>query len=199
MSEVPAVDTLARDAILKSMLDNISAYQKQEPSVKIDALKENVLQKVIDAPDLDKPDVTFDPEVQLRGFLQAFAETPAFSAKIRLLDNKTQTQITSFRDDKNWKGTVEDGFRLPGYNPAVSRVLGTSSSSPSCITSILSCLTGVLKPLSLLFLNLKMGFAAEMLAKEQAAKYAGGPKIYESEDKATPKQIEVSPIVGVQR
>ena len=88
--EVPAVDDLERDAILRSMLHNISDYHKKGLSVKVDVLKQSVLQRVIDAPDPNKPDVTFDPEVQLRGFLQAFAETPAFSTKIKVLDDVTQ-------------------------------------------------------------------------------------------------------------
>ena len=193
--EVPGVNQLERDAILRSMLHSISDYHKKEPSVKVDVLKESVLQKVIDAPDPNKPDVTFDPEVQLRGFLRAFAETTAFSTKIKVLDDVTQAQICAFRDDKNWKKTVERGFKLPDYNPAVSQALTTSTSPASCplqvMNSVLGCLSGVLKPIALLFLKCKMGFAAEMLAKQDATKYAGGPRIYENEDKAKPKTIEV--------
>lgn len=193
--EVPGVEKLERDAILRSMLHNISDYHKKGPSVKVDVLKEFVLQKVIDAPNPNKPDVTFDPEVQLRGFLQAFAETTAFSTKIKVLDDVTQAQIRAFRDNKNWKKTVEGGFRLPDYNPAVSQTLTVSTSPPSCPTqvmsSVLGCLSGVLKPIALLFLKFKMGFAAEMLAKQDATKYAGGPKIYEDADKAKQKPIEV--------
>ena len=195
--EVPAVDNLERDAILRSMLHNISDYHKKGPSVKVDVLKQSVLQKVIDAPDPNKPDVTFDPEVQLRGFLQAFAETPAFSTKIKVLDDVTQAQIRAFRDNKNWKKTVEGGFRLPNYNPAVSQALTTSTSPTSCPTqvmeSVLGCLSGVLKPIALLFLKCKMGFAAEMLAKQDATKYAGGPQIYENEGKEKQKPMEVLP------
>ena len=195
-SEVPDSNMLERDAILRSMLHNISDYHKREPSVKVDVLKESVLQRVIDAPDPNKPDVKFDPEVQLRGFLRAFAETTAFSTKFKLLDDVTQAQIRAFLDNKNWKKTVEDGFRLPEYNPAVSQTLSTSTSPANCPTrvmnSVLGCLTGILKPIALLFLKCKMGFAAEMLAKEDATKYAGGPNIYESEDKANQKLIEVS-------
>ena len=179
------------------MLQNISDYHKREPSVKVDVLKESVLQKVIDAPDPNKPDVNFDPEVQLRGFLRAFAGTAAFSTKIRLLDDVTQTQIRAFLDNKDWKKTVEGGFRLPKYNPTVSQALTTSSSPTSCptrvINSVMGCLTGVLRPIALLLLKCKMGFAAEMLAKEDATKYAGGPNIAENEDKANPKTIEVVP------
>lgn len=193
--EVPGVNRLERDAILRSMLHNISDYHKKEPSVKVDVLKEAVLQKVIDAPDPNKPDVTFDPEVQLRGFLQAFAETPAFSTKIKVLDDVTQAQIHAFRDNKNWKKTVEGGFKLPDYNPAVSQALTPSTSAASCpsqvMNAVLGCLSGVLKPIALLFLKCKMGFAAEML--QDATKYAGGPIIYENEDKAKPKTIEVLP------
>ena len=195
--EVPRVDQLERDAILRSMLHNISDYHKKEPSVKVDVLKEAVLQKVIDAPDPNKPDVTFDPEVQLRGFLQAFAETPAFSTKIKVLDDVTQAQIRAFRDSKNWKKTVEGGFKLPDYNSAVSQALTTSTSAAGCpsqvMNAVLGCLSGVLKPIALLLLKCKMGFAAEILAKQNATKYAGGPTIYENEDKAKPKTIEVLP------
>lgn len=193
--EVPHSNALVRDAILRSMLQNISNYHKREPSVKVDVLKQSVLQKVIDAPDPNKPDVNFDPEVQLRGFLRAFAETAAFSTKIKLLDDVTQAQIRAFIDNNGWKKTVEGGFRLPEYNPAVSQALSTLKSPTSCLTrvmnSVLGCLSGVLKPIALLFLKCKMGFVAEMLAKAQATKYAGGPKIDENEDKANQKPIEV--------
>ena len=192
---LPDSNMLVRDAILRSMLQNISDYHKRESSVKVDVLKESVLQKVIDAPDPNKPDVNFDPEVQLRGFLRAFVETAAFSTKIKLLDDVTQAQIRAFIDNKDWKKSVEGGFRLPEYNPAVSQALATSTSPTSCPTrvmnSVLGCLTGVLKPIALLFLKCKMGFAAEMLAKEDATKYAGGPKIDENEEKANQKPIEV--------
>ena len=57
----------------------------------------------------------------------------------------------------------------------------------------MGCLTGVLKPIALLFLKCKMGFATEMLAREEATKYAGGPNIAENEDKANQKTIEVLP------
>ncbi len=196
--EVPDSNMLVKDAILRSMLQNISDYHKREPSVKVDVLKESVLQKVIDAPDPNKPDVNFDPEVQLRGFLQAFADTAAFSTKMKLLDNVTQAQIGAFIDDKDWKKTIEGGFELPKYNPAVSQALTTLTSPTNCPThvmnSVLSCLAGVLKPIALLFLKCKMGFAAEMLAKEEATKYAGGPNIDENEDKANKKPIEVLPL-----
>ena len=195
--EVPDSNELVRDTILRSMLQNISDYHKREPSVKVDVLKESVLQKVIDAPDPTKPDVNFDPEVQLRGFLRAFAETAAFSTKIKLLDDVTQTQIRAFLDDREWKKTVEGGFRLPGYNPAVSQALTTSTSLTSCptrvINSVMGCLAGVLRSIALLLLKCKMGFATEMLAKEDATEYAGGPNIAENEDKANQKTIEVSP------
>ena len=39
---------------------------------------------------------------------------------------------------------------------------------------VLGCLAGVLKPIALLFPKCKMGFAAEMLAKQEAIMYAGG-------------------------
>ena len=61
------------------------------------------------------------------------------------------------------------------------------------MNSVLGCLSGVLKPIALLFLKCKMGFAAEMLARQDATKYAGGPKIYENEDKTKLKTIEVLP------
>ena len=61
------------------------------------------------------------------------------------------------------------------------------------MNSVLVCLSGVLKPIALLFLRCKMGFAAEVLARQDATKYAGGPNIYENEDKAKPKTVEVLP------
>ena len=113
--------------------------------------------------------MTFDPEVQLRGFLQAFAETTAFSTKIKVLVDVTQAQIRAFRDNRNWKQTAEGGFRLPNYNPAVSQTPKTSTSPASCpsqvMDSVLGCLSGVLKLIALLFLKCKIEFAAEMLAR----------------------------------
>ena len=99
--EVPDSNMLVRDAILRSMLQNISDYHKKEPSVIVDVLKGSILQKVIDVPDPNKPDIIFDPEVQLRSFLQASAETAAFSTKIKLLDDVTQVQIRAFIDNKD--------------------------------------------------------------------------------------------------
>ena len=47
---------------------------RKKLEVKIDILNEFVLQKVIDAPN-NGNDTEFDPEVQLRGFLQTFEDT----------------------------------------------------------------------------------------------------------------------------
>ena len=61
------------------------------------------------------------------------------------------------------------------------------------MNSVLGCLSGVLKPIALLFLKCKMGFTSEMLAKQDATKYAGGPQIYENKGKEKQKSMEVLP------
>lgn len=192
-TQVPEVRDLARDAILKSMLENISGYNTKYPRVNIDVLKQAVLEKVVDAPNPQKPDVEFDPEIQLRGFLRAFASTPAYSAKVNVLDDKTKEQIRAFKDGDKWQETVKDGFRLPEINPAVSQTLGTTSNSPSLPTQVKNCvlssLAFIIKPLSLLFIKLKMGLEVEILARAQATRYAGGPKVYEDEDTTNAKPI----------
>ena len=192
---VPEARDLARDAILKSMLENLSGYNTKYPRVNIDVLKQAVLEKVVNAPNPQKPDVEFDPEIQLRGFLRAFASTPAYSAKFNVLDDKTKEQIRTFKDGDNWQETVKTGFRLPEINPAVSQALDTSTDSPSFPTQVKDCVLGslafIIKPLSLLLIKLKMGLDVEILARAQATRYAGGPKVYEDEDTANAKPIEV--------
>lgn len=75
---VPPATNLARDAILQSMLDHVSEYAKKYLLVKIDILKGLVIKEVIDAP---KNKSRFDPNVQLRGFLKTFEDTPAFKSQ----------------------------------------------------------------------------------------------------------------------
>ena len=200
--KVPGVEALQRDAILKSMLANISSYEKSFPRVKVDVLKDKVLEKVLIAPETNN-DVNFNPELQLRGFLQTFEDLPAYAEQFRVLDDRTKEQISTFKDNaenwKNteiWKDTKEHGFLLPNINPDVSHVLVTSPSVSSrsflsrVETWLLGTFVSVAKPLALLFVKCKLGWAVRMLRKAQVTKYAGGPAIYE--DKVNTKLVDVS-------
>lgn len=101
--DVPEVDNLQRDAILISMLEHISDYERTDPLVNVEALKNSVIKKMIDAPYRDRP-VYFSQETQLRGFLQAFESTFEYSSQFKILDERTQAQINTFKDkSETWK------------------------------------------------------------------------------------------------
>ena len=184
---VPPTSNLARDAILQSMFDHVSEYHKKYPLIKIDVLKEKVLRQVIDAPKSDN-NIEFNPEVQLRGFLEAFEDTPAFKAQFDILDDATKGQISAFKkdgNDDNWQNTIKNGFRFPNINPEVAKVLTGRSSSPSLFVKIrdllLRGLVDVARPVVRLLVRLQMGRATTRLKAAQATKYAGGPRIYEDD------------------
>ena len=181
---VPPITQLARDNILQSMLDHVSESQKKNPHVKIDILKQSVLQKVIDAPK-DSNDTEFDPEVQLRGFLLTFEDTPAFKAEFNILDDVTKKQISAFKDGADWKKTMESGFLFPIPNSNFARVLTRQSNSVSVSRriqdSLLRGLLAVARPAIRLLMRLQMDGATERLKEAQATVYVGGPKIYEDE------------------
>ena len=181
---VPPSTDLARDAILQSMLDHISEYENKYPLVKIDALKASVLKKVIDAPQTDN-DTEFDPEVQLRGFLQTFEDTPTFKAEFNILDDATKEQISAFKDSTDWKKTIEHGFRFPDINPDVTKILSGQSSSPSLFVKIrdlfLRGFVDIARPLVRLLMSLQFERATRRLKEAQVTVYAGGPKIYEDD------------------
>ena len=181
---VPPATELARDKILQSILDHVSEYQNKYPQVKIDILKESVLQKVIDAPK-DGNDTEFDPEVQLRGFLQTFQDTPTFKAEFDTLDDVTKEQISAFKLGTDWKKTVESGFSFPIPNPNVAKILTRQSSSPSIFTRIqdffLRGFVDVARPVVRLLMRLQMDRATRRLKEAQVTVYAGGPTIYEDE------------------
>jgi hypothetical protein len=205
LPEVPGVDRLQRDAILKSMNENISKYQNRFPLVNIGTLKEKVLQKVIDAPNPNKPEVNFDPEVQLRGFLKAFENTPAFASQFDILDDATKKQIQAFknvpenwRKEEIWKDTKKRGFLLPEANPDLSKALVTSSTKRTFGARVrgffLRTLYSAARPISLLFLKLQMKDQARRLEDAQAKQYAGGPSIYEFKDEKNTKPMDVGPL-----
>ena len=197
-TSLPDASNLQRDAILESMLEHISEFQPKYTSVDIQALKTSVLTRVIDAPDPSKKDVEFSQEVQLRGFLKTFENTPAYSSQFKILDSRTKAQIKAFKDKPNawkdepiWKDTKEKGFKLPELDPVVSEVLATSSPPKNPAGSVKRCFSRafvkVARPLVMLFINLKMLKSARSIENKRAEQYAKGPKIYEYEDeKATP-------------
>ena len=181
---VPPTTELARDNILQSMLDHISECQSKYPQVKTDILKESVLQKVIDAPK-DGNDTQFDPEVQLRGFMQAFEDTLAFQAEFTILDDETKEKISAFKDGADWKKTVQSGFSSLNPNPNVARTLTRHSSPVSVFTRIqdffLRGFVAIVRPIVRLFTRFQMDRATKRLEEAQATVYAGGPEIYEDE------------------
>ena len=200
--KVPDAEALQRNAILRSMLTNISSYEKDFPKVKVNVLKKEVLEKVLVAPEPDN-DEEFDPEVQLRGFLQTFEDLPAYAEQFKVLDTRTKQQISAFKDNEKdwkdteiWKDTRERGFLLPELNPDVSRMLvsSPSASRPSRPFSpkswFLNALVCIAKPLALCFVRLKLDWAVEKLKFAQWTIYAGGPKIYE--DEGNTKIVDVS-------
>ena len=200
--KVPEAEALQRNAILKSMLANISSYEKSFPKVKVNVLKKEVLQRVLDAPKADNED-DFDPEVQLRGFLQTFEDLPAYAEQFNILDTRTKQQISTFKDNEKdwkdteiWKDTSKRGFLLPEINPDVSHVLITSpsASSPShwsnAKSRFLDAFVCIAKPIALCFVKLKLFWAVDKLKLAQWTRYAGGPRIYE--DEGNTKIVDVS-------
>lgn len=183
---VPSAENLARDAILKSMLHHISEYEKKYPTVHFDVFKQDVLEEVIGA--------TFDPKVQLRGFLRTFADTPAFQSGFNILDDLTKKQISDFKDGTDLKSIIKNGFHSPDINPNVVNVLTGKSSSPSLFIrvrdSVLRGFVFVARPVVRLLMTLKFERATAKLKAAQATKYAGGPKIYEDDSKT--KLMDVS-------
>lgn len=183
---VPSAENLARDAILKSMLDHVSEYEKKYPNVHFDVFKQDVLKEVIDA--------TFDPNVQLRGLLRTFADTPAFQSEFNILDDLTKKQISDFKDGTDLKNIIKNGFQSPHINPNVANVLTGSSSSPSLFIRVrdlfLRGFVVVARPAVRLLMTLKFERATARLKAAQATKYAGGPKIYE--DDSQKKVMDVS-------
>ena len=190
---MPEADALQRNAILESMLNNISSYEKDFPKVKVDVLKDQVLEKVLDAPKPDN-DVNFNPEVQLRGFLRTFEDLPAYAEQFRVLDPRTKLQISTFKDNEKgwrdteiWKDTSKRGFQLPDINPDVSHVLVTSPSTSSLsrwsnVTNwFLGAFVRIAKPIALCFVKLRLDWAVAQLKWAQWTRYRGGPKIYADE------------------
>lgn len=181
---VPPAKELARDAILQSMLDHVSEYANKYPTINLDILKDSVLKKVIDAPRKDN-DTTFDPEVQLRGFLQSFEDTPAFKSQFNILDDVTKKQINAFKAGTDWKKSIENGFRFPALNPNAANILTKQSSSPSAFVRVrdffLRGFVDVARPVVRLLMALQFEKATAKLKAAQATKFAGGPKIYEDD------------------
>lgn len=198
---MPDVDNLQRDAILESMLEHISDYRRKDTSVKVETLKQSVLKPVLNAPIPDNG-VYFNQEKQLRGFLRAFENTLAYSSEFKILDERTQAQIETFKDEPDtwkdkriWQDTEKKGFRLPDINPEVSHVLATAASAPTSQSGIkrllFSAFVKVARPLALLFVKLRLRKAAKKLEKQEASKYAHGPCIYEHKDVKHSKPMTV--------
>ena len=195
---VPPAKELARDAILQSMLDHVSEYRKKYPIIKFDILKESVLKKVIDAPRKDN-DTTFDPEVQLRGFLQSFEDTPAFKSEFNILDDVTKKQINAFKAGTDWKKSIENGFRFPDINPKAANILTEQSSSPSLFIRardiLLRGFVDVARPVVRLLMALQFEKATAKLKAAQATKYAGGPKIYEDDSQKKVMDVRLAHLI----
>lgn len=192
MPDVPDVGNLQRDAILVSMLQHISDYERKDPLVNVEALKNSVIKKVINAPYPDRPG-HFSQETQLRGFLQAFESTFEYSSQFKILDERTQAQIKTFKDksetwkdERIWQDTHEKGFFLPEANPDVSQVLATAVNTPASRNGIKRffsrAFVSIARPLVLLSLKFQSWEAAKKLESTQARNFGRGPRIYEYED-----------------
>ena len=192
---VPPAKELARDAILQSMLDHVSEYANKYPVINFKILKEDVLEKVIDAPRKDN-DTTFNPEVQLRGFLQSFDDTPTFKSQFNILDDVTKKQINAFKAGTGWKKSIENGFRFPDINPNAANILTEQSSSPSPFIRVrdffLRGFVDVARPVVRLLMVLQFEKATATLKAAQATKYAGGPKIYEDDSQKKLMDVRLS-------
>ncbi|KAK7046330.1 putative FAD-binding type 2 protein [Favolaschia claudopus] len=88
---------LERDSILTDILAHIDTYAHHDPAIDCEVLKEHVLQPVLAN--------TFDPEVQLRGFLRALRRTSSFAVRAK---------VESFVDGKSVKEVLGGkGFAMP--------------------------------------------------------------------------------------
>jgi len=105
----PATALLERNNILQQILDHITDFQDQFTTVNYDALKKDVLLPVIQG--------HFDPEVQIRGFLKTFEDTPAFKAAFKEIKSpELQSHILAFiAGGKSQDVVAQTGFQVSGH------------------------------------------------------------------------------------
>ncbi|KAK6984829.1 putative fad-binding type 2 protein [Favolaschia claudopus] len=98
---------LERDSILNDILAHIDSYAHHDPAIDCEALKEHVLRPVLAN--------TFDPEVQLRGFLRALRRTSSFAVALEgIQDGEVRAKVESFVDGKSVKEVLGGkGFAMP--------------------------------------------------------------------------------------
>jgi hypothetical protein len=102
----PSTALLERNNILQQILEHVSDFQDQFPTVDYEALKRDVLLPVLQA--------RFDPEVQIRGFLRTFEHTPAFQTAFQEIKSpELQSQILAFiAGGKSQEVVAQNGFRV---------------------------------------------------------------------------------------
>ncbi|KAL9127507.1 MAG: hypothetical protein Q9217_003637 [Psora testacea] len=180
---VPAPPNLVRTRILEAMIDHISDLQSQHPEVKVDVLKSNVLR-----PAAQKH---LNQEVQLRGFLQAFFEAPAFQERYKVLDPHTKEQVNRFKNDTSAHEVLRDSdFNILGAKANISTVASVPTGQRNVLSQLtdffLRAFVKVAKPLVLFLMKRDQNRAVARLQKAQHTVYAGGPKLFDGGPEAKP-------------
>ncbi|KAF2460144.1 hypothetical protein BDY21DRAFT_185583 [Lineolata rhizophorae] len=102
---------LHRDEILEDILEHVERFRSRFKDLNYAALEDDVLKPVLAN--------TFDPEVQVRGFMKLLQPTSAYRDALKHIDNaELRKQITRFADGSSAKDAVgESGFNV-GAHPS---------------------------------------------------------------------------------
>lgn len=93
-------DTLERTHILKEILEHVEEYAKEFNKVDYSALKDQILKPVLAE--------TFDPETQIRGFLNTFKHTSVYKSAFSKIPNEAlKEQVNDFVQGKPADKVVE--------------------------------------------------------------------------------------------
>jgi hypothetical protein len=103
---------LERTHILEEILRHVDQYSQTFDKVDYEVLKEEVLKPVLAE--------SFDPEIQIRGFLKTFRHTVAYkSALSKIASQELKDQINDFIEGKQAKEVVDNkGFNLASHSRA---------------------------------------------------------------------------------
>lgn len=106
----PPAESLNQNFILGEIRDYIRELREFFPNVDMDILLEQI--KQVKAKNVH-------PEVQIRQFLQAFKNAPAFRDAFDLLDEDTKKKVVAFREGTSCDKIIgSKGFQLPLSPPA---------------------------------------------------------------------------------
>lgn len=92
-------DTLERTHILKEILEHVEEYAKKFDKVDYSALRDQILKPVLEE--------TFDPEIQIRGFLNTFKHTSAYKDAFSNIPDDLKEQVNDFVHGKPADKVVE--------------------------------------------------------------------------------------------